>query len=172
MAYDDRQQPNSSGTLVVVIGVGLVLAILAIIAVAGVGLFWVRASTQQAIVMEQRAIAARAEAQRDRDLSQLEQSLFATGPGPSLKFVLELDRDGIMSVGGEGIDLNGLKARLAKLKEEASNTSSVQINADPECPVKYIVPVLDVCEEIGDIDYRIVASANADAPIELNNIAN
>jgi Na+-transporting methylmalonyl-CoA/oxaloacetate decarboxylase gamma subunit len=36
MGYDERQQSNSSGALVAVIGVGLVLAILAIIAVASV----------------------------------------------------------------------------------------------------------------------------------------
>ena len=32
------------------------------------------------------------------------------------------------------------------------------INADPECPIKHIVPVLDVLDEAGDIDYRILAS--------------
>ncbi|MCB9873620.1 MAG: hypothetical protein H6821_05520 [Planctomycetaceae bacterium] len=32
------------------------------------------------------------------------------------------------------------------------------INADPECPIKHIVPVLDVLDEAGDIDYQILAS--------------
>ena len=86
MGYDERQQPNSSGTLVAVIGVGLVLAILAIIAVAGVGLFWVRASTQQAqaVAMEERAIdelhRTGAEAHLADAIAQLEQACVSAMP--------------------------------------------------------------------------------------------
>ena len=60
MGYDERQQPNSSGALVAVIGVGLVLGILGIVVVAGAALFWVRSSAQQAqvVAMEQQATVA------------------------------------------------------------------------------------------------------------------
>jgi len=45
-----------------------------------------------------------------------------------------------------------------KLKDETSNIFSVHINADPECPVKHVVLAADECEEVGDIDYRIMSS--------------
>jgi biopolymer transport protein ExbD len=167
MGYDERQQSNSSGALVAVIGVGLVLAILAIIAVAGVGLYWVRASTQQAqvVAMEQQATVATrtdVEAHRAMALSQLEQSRVAETPDPRLNFVLEIDREGNTSVDGENVDLHELKAKLVKLKDETSNAFSVQVDADPDCPVKHVIVVVDVCEAVGDIDYRIVASKEPD----------
>ena len=164
MGYDERQQPNSSGTMVAVIGVGLVLAILAIIAVAAVGLFWVRASTQQAQAVAREQVVAElhrvgVEAQNASANAQLEQSRNAATPDPRLNFVLELDREGNASVDGEKIDLDELRARLAKSKDETSSTLSVRINADPEGPVKHVVSVLDVCNEVGDIDVRVVASS-------------
>jgi biopolymer transport protein ExbD len=168
MGYDERQQPNSSATLVAVIGVGLVLAILAIIAVAAIGLFWVRARTQQAqaVAIEQRAIAelhrVGIKAQREGDLAQLEQSRVAATPDPRLNFVLEIDREGNASTIGERIGLDELRAVIAKQKDETSNVFRVRINADPDCPIKLVVPVLEVLDEVGDIDYRIVASKELD----------
>ena len=69
--------------------------------------------------------------------------------------MLEIDREGNTSVDGENIDLHELKAKLVKLKDETSNAFSVHINAEPECPVKHVVAVVAVCDEVGDIDYRI-----------------
>lgn len=119
MGYDERQQPNSSGTLVAVLGVGLVLAILAIIVVAGVGLFWVRTSTRQAqaIAMEQRVIAelhrVGTEAQRESAMAQLEQPRVAANSDPRISFMVELDREGNSSIEEETIGLDELKSRLA-----------------------------------------------------------
>jgi len=48
-----------------------------------------------------------------------------------------------------------------KLKEDTSNAFSVQINADSECPVRHIVPVLAVSKEVGDIDSKLVSSKNS-----------
>lgn len=168
MGYDQHQQPNSSGTLVAVIGVGLVLAILGIIVVAAVGLFWVRASTQQtqAIAAEQRAIAelhrAEAEAQRAMTLPQLEQSRIAATPDARPNFKLTIDQEGNTSVDGEKIDLDELKAKLVQLKNEMSSAFSVHIVVVPECPIKHVIPVLDLCDEVSDIDYRITSSKGTD----------
>jgi hypothetical protein len=55
-----------------------------------------------------------------------------------------------------------------KLKDDTSNAFSVQINADSECPVKHVVSVTDVCKEVGDIDYRILASRASASSDESN----
>jgi hypothetical protein len=39
----------------------------------------------------------------------------------------------------------------------------VRINADSDCPVKLLIPVLDVCEEAGGIDFRVASSGGADS---------
>ncbi len=168
MGYDRHHQSNSSGALIAVIGVGVVLAILAIIAIAAIGLFWVRSENQraQAVAMEQRTIAelhrVGAEAQLRDAMAQLEQSRIAAASDPRLNFELNLDREGNVSVDGEQIGLDELKAEMEMLKEETSNVFRVRINADPECPIKLVVPVLDLLGEVGDIDYRIVSSRVAD----------
>ncbi|MDA1055747.1 MAG: biopolymer transporter ExbD [Planctomycetota bacterium] len=159
MGYDERQQANSSGTLVAIIGVGLVLAILAIVAVAGVGLFWVRAArmeSRDAVVAELQR--AGVEAHRAEAMAQLEQARIAATPDPRLDFVLEIDREGNASSDGESMGLDELRAEIAKLKDETSNLFRVRINADPDCPVKHVVPVLEILDEVGDINVRIVAS--------------
>lgn len=168
MGYDDRHQPTSSGALVAVIGVGLVLAILAIIAVAAVGLFWLRSGTQQAIVMEQRqrAIAeahrAEAEANLARATAQVEQVRGSAISGSRLNFVLGVDREGNLSVAGDVIGFDELKKRLAEFKDKSHNAFLLRIDTDPDCPARHIIAVLDVCDEVGDIDYQIASSESTD----------
>ena len=161
----------------------LLVALLGILVVAGVGLFFVRESKmQQAVAIESQMVAevhrAKAEEQRtvgevrraeaeiqqavtqlQRAATQIRQSSVGAIPDPRLIFEVSIDREGNASIDGEGIGLDELRAQLAKLKDETSNSFSVHINADSECPVKHIIPVLDVCKELGDIDFSIEVAA-------------
>ncbi|MDP7305145.1 MAG: biopolymer transporter ExbD [Pirellulaceae bacterium] len=158
MGYHQHQQSESSGAVVAIVAAVLIVAVLGILVVAVAGLFWVRTSTVQsrAVAAEHLAVA---EMQRAVAVAQVQQqsSVMAT-PVPRLSFEVKLDREGNASIDGKGIDLDDLRAHLAKLKDETSNTFSVRINADSECPVKLVVPVLDVIEEVGDIDFRIASA--------------
>jgi Tfp pilus assembly protein PilE len=177
MGHDQQHHLNSSGALVAVIGVVLVLAILAIIAVTGVGLFWVRGRTQQAqaVAMEERAIAELhrlgAEAHLADAMAQLEESQVDT-PGSRLDFVLEMDREGRMSVAGETVRLDELRAEIAKLKQETSNVFRVRIHADSYCPIKHLVPVLDFLDEVDDIEYRIASPESSALPADESDARN
>jgi biopolymer transport protein ExbD len=169
----DHQQSSSSGALVALVGVVLIVAILGVLVVAGAGLFFVQASrvqVQRAMVARERAVAethrAEAEAiqavvqeQRAEATPQIQESSVGAIPDPRLNFEVNLDREGNASVDGEKISLDNLRARLAKLKGETGNSFYVLINADSECPAKHIIPVLDVCEEVGDIDFSIEVAA-------------
>ena len=170
----DHQQSSSSGTLVAVIGVGLALAILGIVVVAAVGLFWVRMESRTAVIAEQRAVQqlrraevvaqqAVAQAQHEEAIVQLEQSRVAATPDPGLTFEVTLDREGNASIDGKEIALDELRAQLAKLKDETGNSFSVHINVDSECLFKHVVSVMDVCKEVGDIDYRVASSSDSDS---------
>jgi len=170
MGFDQPKQSGSSGVMIVVVAAALLVAILGIVAVAGVGLFFVRttsnysravaiAEANQAVAEELRAkgeaMHAAVQEQRAEATTQIQQSSDAATLGPRLNFEVTLDREGNASIDGGKIGLDELNARLAKLKAETSNTFSLQINVDPECPVKHIIPVLDVCKELGDIDFSI-----------------
>ena len=177
MGFDQPKQSGSSGVVIVVVAAVLLVAILGIVAVAGVGLFFVRttssnysravaiAEANQAVAEELRAEGEiqQAVSQMQRAATQIRQSSVAATHEPRLNFEVSIDREGNTSIDGGKIGLDELKARLAKLKAETSNAFSVQINVDPECPVKHIIPVLDVCKEVGDVDISIVSSSGADS---------
>lgn len=154
MGYEERAHSSSSATMVAVLIAVFIVAILGILVVVGAGLFWVRASR----VEIHRAERAVAEARRAEvvALRAAEQSQLAT-PDPRLTLTIEVDREGNASVDGEPISLEQLKGRLAKLQNETSNAFTVYFNADPECPARHVIPLLDACEEVGDIDYRVAS---------------
>jgi len=186
----DHQQSSSSGAVIAIVVAVLLVGIVGLLAVAGAGLLLVRGSKmQQAVAIEsqmvaevhrskaeeQRAVAEvhRAEAEIQQAVSQLQraatqirQSSVAATLEASLNFEVSIDREGSVSIDGKEIGVDELKAWLAKLKAETSNTFSVHFNADPECPVKHIIPVLDVCEEVGDIDFRVATSSDSDLSID------
>ncbi|MBC8356871.1 MAG: hypothetical protein H8E66_33285 [Planctomycetes bacterium] len=166
MGYDQDQRSSSSGALVALLVVGLVVVILGVLAVAGAGLFYVKASSQQsqAVAVEQQVVAETRQAAVIDRIRQLSTSP-PVAPGPRLSFLLELDREGNMSVASEMIGLDELRPRLVKFKDESGNTFLFRITADSECPAKHIIAVLDVCDKVGEIDVRIVSSKASDTPL-------
>lgn len=78
--------------------------------------------------------------------------------GPRLHFELALDREGNASGNGERIGRDERRAEIAKLKQVTSSVFRGRINAASNRPIKHAVPVLDVLDEVGDIDYRVLAS--------------
>ena len=168
MGYEQHQQSRSSGALVATVVAVLLIAVLGIVAVAGAAIFWVKQSSQRsrAIAAEQRAVA---ELHLAEAMSQQQQASITATPDPRLNFEVTLDREGNTSIDGEKIGLDELRAQLTKLKDETSNAFSVYINADSECPVKHIVPVLAVCKEVGDIDFSIVSSKDSDSSSRESN---
>ena len=89
-------------------------------------------------------------------LRQREANVAAT-PDPRLNFEVEIDGEGNTSVDGEKTDLDELRAKLVKLKDETSIEFSVHIYANSECPVKDVVAVFAVYDNVGDVDYRLSA---------------
>ena len=185
MGYDQHQQSSSSGAVVAIVVVVMLVAILGILAVAGAGFFMVRTSSMQsrAVPIESRMAAEvqRAKAEEQRAVAhvrikdgmvQVQRSSVRTTPAPRLNFEVTLDREGNASIDGKGIGLDELRAQLAKLKDETGNSFSVHINVDSECLFKHVVSVMDVCEEVGDIDFRVASSSGADSSPDEDDTAN
>jgi biopolymer transport protein ExbD len=171
MGYDERHQSSSSGVLVAVVVVVLIVILLGILAVLGAGYFFVQTSRVEAMVARERTVVEAHNAEAE-SLTAVDEARVQATPEQRLNFELNLDREGNTSVNGEKISLDELRTKLAKLKDETSNAFSVRINADPECPAKHIIPALDVCEDVGDIDFRIVSSEKSETPHDQRDAEN
>lgn len=152
----------------------LLVGIIGLLAVVCVGLLLVGTASSHysravAIAEANRAVAeelrAKGEAiqavvqeERAKTTPRIQRSSVAATPDPRLNLDVQLDQEGNASIDGEEIDLDELRARLAKLKDETSNAFSVRINADPECLFIHVISVMDVCKEVGDIEFRVALS--------------
>jgi biopolymer transport protein ExbD len=173
MGYDQHRQSGSWGILSCIGAVAVLFIVgLGIVALIGVGVaIWqgFGGVPQVAVVKQQAAVELHELEEIESDGMvplQRQVASFADSSDPRLNLELNLDREGNASVDGEEIGLDKLRARLVKLKGETSNAFVVHIIADPECPAKHIIPVLDVCEEVGDIDYRVASRSGTDLPID------
>ena len=64
---------------------------------------------------------------------------------------------------GQPIDLEGLRSQLDALNQDTSKRISVMLMADSDCPAKHVVALLSLLIELGDIDYRIAVSDDAES---------
>ena len=179
MGYDQHRQSVSSRTLVAIaVGVLLPVVGLGIVALIGVGVgMWEHfGGVPQVAVVEQQAVVESHELEEIESdgmvLLQRQDASFADSSDPRLNFELNLDREGNASIDGKEIGLDELRAQLAKLKDETGNSFSVHINVDSECLFKHVVSVMDVCEEVGDIDFRVASSSGADSSPDEDDTAN
>ena len=175
MGYDQHRQSGSWGILSCIGAVAVLFVVgLGIVALIGVGVaIWqgFGGVPQVAVVEQQAAVELHELEEIESDGMvplQRQDASFADSSDPRLNFEVKLDHEGNASVNGESIGLDELREEIAKLKDETSNAFSVRINADPECPAKHVVSVVDVCKELGDIDVHIVASRASESSGENN----
>ena len=187
MGYDQHEKSSSSGATVAVLVALLAVAVLGGLLLVGVGtLFWVRTaqvSSQQAMRAEQEArvqaeraraiaemnrIEAEQERQRIEAMSRtrpaLETTLGSPDPQNELQNELRLKiaRDGSLSVDGEQVELDALKARLKRLKEQAGAPVSIRIEVDDESLHQHLISVLDACQDMAtEVTLRIAPSEEA-----------
>jgi biopolymer transport protein ExbD len=142
-----------------------------------------RSTTRTVVITQQQAMAevekARAEAMRAQamraqamakadavEVQQLRKQITSSFP-MTLKpaditvvvdrtsYPVEVARDGTITVEGESMGLNAFKSHLKELKRKSSNAFTLVLEVEADCPVKHLTPLLDMCEEVGDIDYRV-----------------
>jgi len=164
MGYDQHERSSSAGALAAVLAIVGIFAFLAILAVGGAVYFWLgaRVETQRALVARERAVAEAHRAESRARMALAEAQAAHETADPKLNFNITVGQDGGVVVDGNQIDLDDLRKRLATAKDETSNAFTVQITADPECPLRFVVPVIEVCDDLGDIDYRITADSTSD----------
>ena len=173
MGYDQPERSSSSGAIVAVLVVVLLVLLLGGLFVVGVGsFFYVRTAQveRQAVVELRRAEAelarvdaeAKAERLHAEAIAQVQRKSAAADASDSQPdLTVKVADDGSMSIDGEQIELPELRERLAQLKEETGTAVSVLVSVDPNCPAKYLQPVLAACNEVGHATIRVANTAES-----------
>ena len=158
MGHDHHQQSSSSGVVAAVLVAFLLLAILGIVLVAVVGIRFARKSTMLSRVeaYDQLVVAEAHEAEAIVALQ--DQPRIAATSAKTVSVRVQLDHLGDASIDGEKVGLDTLKAQLTALKQETNTRLSLEINVDSECLFKHVLPVMNLYEEVGDIDFRFVSA--------------
>lgn len=181
MGYDRHEKSSSSGAVVAVLLAITLIVVLGGLFLVGVGvLFWVRTAnvaSRQAVVAEMEAQQARAlaeakaaeaEAQRQQaELSRIQAGAEggSEAAGEAEDFHLRIERDGSLILGGEPVDLDGLKRHLANLPQESPNPLRIQIDVAPESLHEHLVRVLEACDRtVDDVTFRISLRDETDEP--------
>jgi len=182
MGYDQPERSGSSGAVVAVILAVLLILVVGGLFVVGVGAFlWVgttRVATERALVAEREArqmaeevralaetkIAEAAAEKRQAEALALAQreTVDAAAPDSQPDLTVNVSEDGSLSISGEQIDLDGLRERLAKLKEETGRPISVSLSVHPDCPARNLQPVLTACYELGNATIRVAAAEESE----------
>jgi biopolymer transport protein ExbD len=160
MGYDKQPQSSSSGVTAATLVAVLLFAIMGVVVVALGGLFFVRASRMQSNVGPGHGgQLSWTEAQTNTDAGAVTLEampmLAVHEPITAVSVIVQLDQLGKVSIDGELVDLDTLKAQLAALKQESNGRLSVELDVDPGCRFEHVVSVIDVCNGIGAIKYQI-----------------
>jgi len=154
MGYEEHPRSGSAGVVIALV-VGLVLLLLAGLAVVGVGaLFWVRTRTEvrQATVAEAEAIQA-----QERALVELKRLEAEVAPAPvaspmaqaapQREITITLDADGNITVNGESATADRLNDVLKEAQQGEAVTAVIK--ADRRCDFGHVAAVQDACLESG-----------------------
>ncbi len=187
MGYDQQHEPSeSSPVLVAAAVVGVPAAILAILLIVGVGLFFVRSasvSRAHAVAVRDRAVAQARTAQMRAEVAVQQAARVADAvqpvpstaiapvipsppqavPAPShprrqVNLIVNIDRDGQATLDDNRVDTSQVAERLVELKSANDQRLVVTINADPECPVKFVVAVQEACTGAGADSLQIAVA--------------
>jgi biopolymer transport protein ExbD len=156
MGYEEHSGAGSGSTgVVVALTIGLVLLLLAGLAVVGLGaLFWVRTSVNHAQVPAVEAKIAQDGA--EVEVKQMEARVVPPAPAvapvpivaaPQREITIALDTDGGITVDGESATVERLKDVLKEAQQGAAVTVAVQ--AARRCDFGHVAAVQDACRECG-----------------------
>ena len=67
---------------------------------------------------------------------------------------VNLAQDDTITIDGQQVDQTGFAKRLTD-DADTTNTLIVEINADRECELSQIAPLIEACDEIHNVEYRL-----------------
>ena len=181
----DNQSTNSSKTVIALIVLAVLVPLTLLLVLGTGGWFYLRSSHMQQVAMEQRDRAMRAEqmaramaeraarvaeAQADqaRQLAAEVKAESADKPVPGSQVTIELDQAGKLKLNGDAIELPRLLDSLKALAVDETNSITVDVRADEQCPFQHVADLISACQEAGitRFRFRTLEAAIAEEPSE------
>ena len=167
MSYEDQPRTSSSGTVIAIVAVVVLLMLGGLLVLGLAGLFFFRLSAAQPVpvfeppraVVTERAVMV--EPQQAVEATA-EPPVPATGevvPPVALvrKMTCRLDPQGEILADGQSVDIDGLKNLLVKAREDGTIRLEVVVEVDRQCLFEHVAAVQAICKEIGVENVRVQA---------------
>ena len=165
MSYEDQPRTSSSGTVIAIVAVVVLLMLGGLVVLGLAGLFFFRLSVRicrahapPQIVSEQRHGRTRATSRVARRTASSRQPLRPLRQRTDVrKIAVKLDAQGKILADGQTVDIGGLKDLLVKAREDGTIRLEVVVEVDRQCLFEHVAAVQAVCKEAGVENVRVQA---------------
>ena len=162
MSYEDQPRTSSSGTVIAIVAVVVLLMLGGLLVLGLAGLFFfglsVRSVAPPPPQMVERVMVQ--PAQPVELAPELQPPTMAEAPPPDTavrKIAVELDSQGKILADSQSVDIGALKDLLVKTREDGTIRLEVVVEVDCQCLFEHVAAVQAVCKEIGVENVRVQA---------------
>ena len=166
MSYEDQPRTSSSGTVIAIVAVVVLLMLGGLLVLGLAGLFFfglsVRSVAPPPPQMVQRVMVQ--PAQPVELAPELQPPTMAEAPPPDTavrKIAVELDAQGKILADGQSVDIGALKDPLVKTRADGTIRLEVVVEVDRQCLFEHVAAVQAICKEIGVENVRVQALTGA-----------
>ncbi|MCY2987072.1 MAG: biopolymer transporter ExbD [Planctomycetota bacterium] len=162
MSYEDQPRTSSSGTVIAIVAVVVLLMLGGLLVLGLAGLFFfglsVRSVAPPPPQMVERVMVQPAQPVELTPKLQAPTMAEAPPPGTDIrKIAVKLDPQGKILVDGQAVDPGGLKNLLVKTREDGAIHREVVVEVDRRCLFEHVAAVQAVCKEAGVENVRVQA---------------
>jgi biopolymer transport protein ExbD len=162
MSHEDQPRTSSSGTVIAIVAVVVLLMLggLLVLGLAGLFLFGVspRSVAPPPPQMVERVMVEPAQPVESHANQQVQAAVEAPSPGTDVrKLVVKVDAQGKILADGQTVDIAGLKNLLVKAREDGTIRLEVVVEVDRQCLFEHVAAVQAVCKQAGVENVRVQA---------------
>jgi len=162
MSYEDQPRTSSSGTVIAIVAVVVLLMLGGLLVLGLAGLFFfglsVRSVAPPPPQMVERVMVQ--PAQPVELAPELQAPTMAEAPPLDTairKIAVKLDPQGKILADGQSVDIGALKDPLVKTRADGTIRLEVVVEVDRQCLFEHVAAVQAICREIGAESVRVQA---------------
>jgi biopolymer transport protein ExbD len=162
MSYENQPRASSSGTVIAIVAVIVLLMLGGLLVLGLAGLFFfglsVRSVAPPPPHMVERVMVQPAQPVELAPELQAPTMAEAASAGTGIrKIAVKLDPQGKILVDGQLVDVGVLKDLLVKAREDGTMRLEVVVDVDRRCVFEHVAAVQAVCKEVGAENVRVQA---------------
>jgi biopolymer transport protein ExbD len=162
MSYEDQPRTSSSGTVIAIVAVVVLLMLGGLLVLGLAGLFFFGLSVRS-VAPPPPQLVERVMVQPAQPVElapELQPPTMAEAPPPDAavrKIAVELDSQGKILADGQSVNIGALKDLLVKAREDGTIRLEVVVEVDRQCLFEHVAAVQAICKEIGVENVRVQA---------------